>query len=66
MPCARSLMGEDVCIGTRAGEDLEHGFEYATLGNGSMWGFNVISSKIARNIRLCWNYLTDDTRLYMR
>lgn len=34
-----TLMGEDVCIGTRAGEDLEHGFQYGTLFNGSHEGF---------------------------
>lgn len=34
-----TLMGEDICIGTRAGEDLEHGFQYGTLFNGSREGF---------------------------
>lgn len=33
------LMGEDVCIGTRGGEDLEHAFQYGTLFNGSHEGF---------------------------
>ena len=34
-----TIMGEDVCIGTRAGVDLEHGFQYGTLFNGSRKGF---------------------------
>ena len=34
-----ALMGEDICIGTRAGVDLEHAFQYGTLFNGSHEGF---------------------------
>jgi hypothetical protein len=34
-----TLMGEDICIGTRAGEDPKHGFQYGTLFNGSHEGF---------------------------
>ena len=34
-----TLMGKDVCIGTRGREDLEHSFQYGTLFNGSHEGF---------------------------
>ena len=34
-----ALMGEDVCIVTRGGEDPKHGFQYGTLFNGSHEGF---------------------------
>lgn len=34
-----TLMGDDICIGTRGGEDPKHGFQYGTLFNGSHEGF---------------------------
>jgi hypothetical protein len=51
------LMGEDINIGTRSGEDLEHGFEYATLFNGKSEGFQSNLKQDSEEYNECLKHL---------